>query len=63
MWVLYWYVPRVIPIVLQASLDGDGAQKRALLDAVRLFQTVSGIGCVHVNVRLYGVTNVHLSHL
>ena len=50
-------------MILQASPDGDGAEKRALLDAVRLFQTVSGIGCVHVNLRLYGVTNVHLSHL
>jgi len=61
--VLYHYFPRVVPTVLQASLDGESAEKRAILDAVRLFQTVSGIGCVHVNVHLYGVTNVHLLHL
>lgn len=54
---------RVVPRVLQAPLDNNGAEKRTLLDAVQLFQTVSGIGCVHVNVHLHGVTNVHLSHL
>src|SRR5258706_16043639 len=63
MWVLYRYFTRVVPTVLQAPLDDDGAKRRAVLDAVQLFQTVSGIGCVHVNVHLYGVTNVHLSHL
>jgi len=54
---------RVVPRVLQAPLDNNGAEKRALLDAIQLFQTVSGIGCVHVNVHLYWVTNVHLSRL
>jgi hypothetical protein len=47
---------RVVPRILQAPLDNNGVEKRTLLDAVRLFQTVSGIGCVHVNVHPYGVT-------
>ena len=38
--------PRVIPTVLQAPLDDDASEKRTLLETVRLFQTVSGIGCV-----------------
>ena len=63
MWVLYRYFPRVVPTVLQASLDDDSAERRAVLNAVTLFQTVSGIGYVLVNEHLYGVTNVHLSHL
>jgi len=55
--------PRVIPTSLQAPLDNNGVEKRALLDAVQLFQTVTGIGCVHVNLHLYGVTDIYLSHL
>lgn len=50
--------PGVIPIVLQAPLDDNASEKRALLETVRLFQTVSGIGCVYVNLHLYGVINM-----
>jgi hypothetical protein len=54
---------KMMPTVLQAPLDDNTPEKRALLDAARLFQTVSGIGCVHVNLHLYKVTNTHFSHL
>lgn len=55
--------PGVIPIVLQAPLDDNASEKRALLETVRLFQTVSGIGCVYVNLHLYGVINMLFLHL
>jgi len=47
MWGTLSLLSRVVPTVLP-SLDGKVQRSEPILDAVRLFQTVSGIGCVHV---------------